>query len=146
MERSTVDKHRIFAYHYAITGNSTQSVVKAGYSPNSAAKQAYRLLKDQRVRNMIAESQKEFAKSLNGMATAELSELTADAMEVRVRLTEMARNGQTPQLKLGALKLLAQSHNLLGERHILEQSAAKEEAKITAIEYRESPSVVPQEQ
>ena len=127
-----VNKRKKFALLYAISGNTTDSVIKAGYSPHSAAKQAYRLLKDVNVRQMVASAQKDWAKDLSHLAITELSELTASANEVRIRLTEMARNGQTPQLKLGALKLLAQTHNMLGERHILEASAAKEESKLTA--------------
>lgn len=60
-----------FAIEYARTGNATQSAIVAGYSPNSAEVQGCRLLKNDKVREKVAEQKAQMAEHLRMLMAKE---------------------------------------------------------------------------
>ena len=76
-------KEEKFVIEYVRTGNATQSAIKAGYSERSARQTACRML----TKDYILKAIDELVKQMN-------SEKIADAEEVMMLLTEIAR-GET---------------------------------------------------
>ena len=77
------DKQRVFAEHYAQSGNATQAAIAAGYSPRSAYSQGSRMLKNDEVAAFLRQLQADLA-----------AKRTADAQEVRETLTAFLRDGK----------------------------------------------------
>jgi phage terminase small subunit len=47
------EQEELFCYHYLKTFNATTSAIRAGYSSSSGHQQAYKLLKDEKVKNFL---------------------------------------------------------------------------------------------
>ena len=75
--KGLTEKQARFAEEYAVDLNASQAALRAGYSPETAGQQGWRLLKNEQVRALVAELRKELA---------EASRL--DALWVRERLRE----------------------------------------------------------
>lgn len=80
-------RQRAFADEYIITGNATQSAIKAGYSEKTAEQQGSRLLSYAKVKNYI-EGQLEMLQN----------EKILTQTEILVMLSEIAR-GNIPEIK-----------------------------------------------
>lgn len=52
-------RQRLFVTEYARTGNAKQSIMKAGYSPHTAAQSGYQLLRQQNVKEALEALQEE---------------------------------------------------------------------------------------
>ena len=84
------EKQKRFADEYIISGNATQSAIKAGYSSKYANTNASKLLQNTTIKNYIDERLEELK-----------SERTADAQEVLEYLTSVMRGNETEEVLIG---------------------------------------------
>jgi len=80
-------RQQAFADEYIITGNATQSAIKAGYSEKTAEQQASRLLRNVKVKNYIRVRVDEIQ-----------NEKILTQTEILIMLSEIAR-GEIPEFK-----------------------------------------------
>lgn len=71
-DSATLHRYSMFADKWVETGHGAKSAIYAGYEPNNAYKAACRLLKDERVQNMIAERRAKLMKNTDITAEAVL--------------------------------------------------------------------------
>lgn len=87
-----------FAQEYWVTGNGTQSAIKAGYSEKTAYSQANQLLKNPKIRSKIKEYEEESRSLLQ-------QQFSRDAIEARKIMFNIMRNDDAPeQVRLSAAK------------------------------------------
>lgn len=84
------EKQKRFADEYIISGNATQSAIKAGYSKKTAAVIGTENLTKPNIKNYIDERLEELK-----------SERTADAQEVLEYLTSVMRGNETEEVLIG---------------------------------------------
>ncbi|MEO5294317.1 terminase small subunit [Enterococcus cecorum] len=84
------EKQKRFADEYIISGNATQSAIKAGYSSKYANTNASKLLQNTTIKSYIDERLEELK-----------SERTADAQEVLEYLTSVMRGNETEEVLIG---------------------------------------------
>lgn len=84
------EKQKRFADEYIISGNATQSAIKAGYSKKTAAVIGTENLIKPNIKNYIDERLEELK-----------SERTADAQEVLEYLTSVMRGNETEEVLIG---------------------------------------------
>lgn len=84
------EKQKRFADEYIISGNATQSAIKAGYSKKTAAVIGTENLIKPNIKNYIEERLEELK-----------SERTADAQEVLEYLTSVMRGNETEEVLIG---------------------------------------------
>lgn len=90
-----------FCELYAQSGNGTQAAIAAGYSRQSAAAQASRLLKNRKVRQY-----------LDRLQTKAAGEAIADIAEVQSVLSDLLRDTKKPPAaRIGAANLLLKSRD-----------------------------------
>lgn len=88
-------KRKIFISQYLLSGNATESAIKAGYSKKTAYSQGQRMLKNVEVMEEIKGSQERIQKE----AEISLSEIVRE-------VKDLAFNGNSESLRLKALDML----------------------------------------
>lgn len=86
----SIEKQKRFADECIISGNATQSAIKAGYSSKYASTNASKLLQNTTIKNYIEERLEELK-----------SECTADSQEVLEYLTSVMRGNETEEILIG---------------------------------------------
>jgi phage terminase small subunit len=89
-EYGLTEQEELFCYHYMKTFNATTSAIKAGYSPSYAHNKAYRLLKEDRVKDF-----------LNYIKAQRNEELFLDSMRVIQEYVKIAFADMTDFVKFG---------------------------------------------
>lgn len=89
-EFGLTEQEELFCYHYMKTFNATTSAIKAGYSPSYAHNKAYRLLKEDKVKNF-----------LNYIKAQRNEELFIDSMRVIQEYVRIAFADMTDFVKFG---------------------------------------------
>lgn len=84
------EKQKRFADEYIISGNATQSAIKAGYAKKAAYQTGAENLRKPQIKNYIDERLEELK-----------SERTADAQEVLEYLTSVMRGNETEEVLIG---------------------------------------------
>ena len=99
-------RQKKFADEYIITGNITQSAIRAGYSENYADRQGYRLLGIVGMKEYIEEKNKELD-----------AEKIADMQEVKEFWTSVVRNDEnTLNERIKASELIAKTYGAFLDR------------------------------
>jgi len=91
MSNNLTQKQLLFCEKYIITHNAKQASLDAGYSESYANKKSYELLKDDRIKNKIAEFEERFFSSnFKRLAVASISALESligdEVMDEKVKL------------------------------------------------------------
>lgn len=91
-------RQRKFAQEYWVTGNGTQSAIKAGYSEKTAHVQASNLLKHPKIKILIKELEEESRALLQ-------QQFARDAIEARKIMFNIMRDDDAPEnVRLSAAK------------------------------------------
>lgn len=100
----TPKQHR-FCVEYLIDRNGKAAAIRAGYSPNAAAQQAYELLKMEKIRAVV-----------EAEAQDSLDRVRVDRDWIIERLKLEAESAETDGARVRALELLGKEHGMFVEK------------------------------
>ena len=105
MDDTLTPKQHHFCIEYLKDRNGKAAAIRAGYSPNAAAQQAYELLKQPKIRAVVDAEQQD-----------SLDRVRVDRDWIIERLKIEAEEAETDGARVRALELLGKEHGMFVER------------------------------